>query len=252
MNKIEFFRAAKAPFKTRYGNDIGGEWVEPVERPLLRQLSPINGQVLCEIARSDAADVERALDAAHAAKDAWGRTSAAERAVILTPSRSAWKTTSPCWPRRDLGQRQADPRTDGRRPAARHRPFPLLRRRIRAQEGPISEIDQDTVAYHFHEPLGVVGQIIPWNFPLLMALLEARARRSPPAIAWCSSPPSRPRPHPRWPSWSATCCRRASSTSSTASASRPAAARLSTAHRQDRLYGETTTGRLIMQYAETT
>ena len=83
MNKPEFVRNLRANFKTRYGNYIGGEWVEPVSGRYFDNTSPVNGQVLCEIARSDAADVERALDAAHAAKDAWGRTSAAERAVIL-------------------------------------------------------------------------------------------------------------------------------------------------------------------------
>ena len=83
MTKPEFHRTAKPPFKARYGNYIGGAWVEPAAGRYFENTSPVNGQVLCEVARSDAADIERALDAAHAAKDAWGRTSAAERATLL-------------------------------------------------------------------------------------------------------------------------------------------------------------------------
>ena len=83
MNKVEFSRTAKAPFAKRYGNFIGGKWVEPRSGSYFDNISPVTGQPLCEIARSDATDVEAALDAAHAAKDAWGRTSVAERALIL-------------------------------------------------------------------------------------------------------------------------------------------------------------------------
>jgi len=82
MTKQEFSRTAKPPYKARYGNYINGQWVEPVAGRYFENPSPVNGRILCEIARSDANDVERALDAAHAAKDAWGRTSAAERSRI--------------------------------------------------------------------------------------------------------------------------------------------------------------------------
>src|SRR5690606_15126406 len=134
-------------------------------------ISPINGQVLCQVARSEAADVEAALDAAHAAKDAWGKTSAAERALILNriadrieenlPKLAAAETWDNGKPIRET--------TNADLPLAVDH-FRYFAGAIRAQEGGISEIDHDTVAYHFHEPLGVVGQIIPWNFPLLMAV----------------------------------------------------------------------------------
>ncbi len=126
--------------------------------------------MLCEVARSDAADVEAALDAAHAAKDAWGKTSAAERALILNriadrieenlPALAAAETWDNGKPIRETTAADLPLAIDH---------FRYFAGVIRAQEGGISEIDHDTVAYHFHEPLGVVGQIIPWNFPLLMA-----------------------------------------------------------------------------------
>ena len=200
MNKAEFLGVTQVPFAERYDNFIGGKWVAPVAGKYFENTSPITGKVVCEVARSDAQDIEAALDAAHAAKDAWGRTAPAERAAHPEPDRRPdGGEPRAARPRRDLGQRQADPR-DAPPPTSRSpstisaiSPAASARRKAR-----ISEIDHDTVAYHFHEPLGVVGQIIPWNFPILMAVLEARARRSPPAIASCSSPPSRRRPR----SWS--------------------------------------------------
>ena len=204
---------------------IGGKWVAPIAGKYFDNISPVTGQLVCEIARSDAPDIEAALDAAHAAKDAWGRTAPAERAQHPQQDRRPdGGEPRAARARRDLGQRQADPRDDARptsrSPSTISAISPAC---IRAQEGSISEIDHDTVAYHFHEPLGVVGQIIPWNFPLLMAVLEARAgarrrqlrraqaRRADPGLD-----------HGAGPSSSAICCRRACSTSSTASASRPA------------------------------
>ena len=170
MTKLEFVRAATPQFKTRYENYIGGEWLAPAAGRYFDNTSPVNGQVLCQIARSDAADVERALDAAHAAKDAWGATSVAERANIL--NRIAQRME-------DNLQRLAEAETwDNGKPLretlAADLPLAIDHFRyfggcIRAQEGGISQLDNDTVAYHFHEPLGVVGQIMPWNFPLLMA-----------------------------------------------------------------------------------
>jgi aldehyde dehydrogenase len=170
MTKPEFHRTAKPPFKARYGNYIGGAWVEPAAGRYFENTSPVNGQVLCEVARSDATDIERALDAAHAAKDAWGRTSAAERATLLNriaqvmEDNLALLAAAETW---DNGKPIRETMAADLPLAVDH--FRYFAGCIRAQEGGISEIDRDTVAYHFHEPLGVVGQIIPWNFPLLMA-----------------------------------------------------------------------------------
>lgn len=171
MNKVEFHRSAKPDFKKRYGNFIGGQWVEPRSGRYFENTSPINGQVLCEIARSEAADVEAALDAAHAAKEAWGKTSPAERGVILNRIADRIEenltrlATAETW---DNGKPIRETTNADLPLAVDH--FRYFAGAIRAQEGGISEIDHDTVAYHFHEPLGVVGQIIPWNFPLLMAV----------------------------------------------------------------------------------
>ena len=170
MTKQEFARTAKPPYKARYGNYIGGQWTPPAGGRYFDNPSPVNGRILCEIARSDAADVERALDAAHAAKDAWGRTSAAERANLLNRIAQVMEDNLPLlalaetW---DNGKPIRETTAADLPLAVDH--FRYFAGCIRAQEGGISEIDPDTVAYHFHEPLGVVGQIIPWNFPLLMA-----------------------------------------------------------------------------------
>jgi aldehyde dehydrogenase len=170
MNKPEFVRTGRPSFKARYGNYIGGSWIEPASGRYFDNLSPVNGQVLCEVARSDATDVERALDAAHAARDAWGRTSPAERAVILNAMAQRMEDNlavlaeAETW---DNGKPIRETTAADVPLAIDH--FRYFAGCIRAQEGGISEIDHDTVAYHFHEPLGVVGQIIPWNFPLLMA-----------------------------------------------------------------------------------
>jgi len=171
MNKVEFHRSVKPEFAKRYGNFIGGKWVEPKSGRYFENTSPVNGQVLCEVARSDAADIDAALDAAHAAKEAWGKTSPAERAVILNkiadrieanlPKLAAAETWDNGKPIRETTHADLPLAIDH---------FRYFAGAIRAQEGGISEIDHDTVAYHFHEPLGVVGQIIPWNFPLLMAV----------------------------------------------------------------------------------
>jgi aldehyde dehydrogenase len=170
MTKMEFSRTAKPPFKARYGNYIAGAWVAPAAGRYFENASPVNGRVLCEIARSDAADVERALDAAHAAKTAWGATSAADRANLLNRIAQIMEdnlqllAAAETW---DNGKPIRETTAADLPLAIDH--FRYFAGCIRAQEGGISEIDSDTVAYHFHEPLGVVGQIIPWNFPLLMA-----------------------------------------------------------------------------------
>ncbi|QXQ05944.1 aldehyde dehydrogenase family protein [Sphingosinicellaceae bacterium] len=157
--------------RTRYDNYIGGKWVAPVEGRYFDNPSPINGKTFCEVARSSAADIELALDAAHAAKDAWGQTSTTERAIILNKIADRMEENL------DL-LAMAETIDNGkpiRETTLADLPLSIDHFRyfagcIRAQEGSISEIDKDTVAYHFHEPLGVVGQIIPWNFPILMAV----------------------------------------------------------------------------------
>ncbi|MFC5068606.1 aldehyde dehydrogenase [Flaviflagellibacter deserti] len=171
MNKAEFSRSAKSPYSKRYGNFIGGKWTDPLSGKYFDNPSPVNGQVLCEVARSDARDIEAALDAAHAAKEAWGRTSVAERALMLNRIADIMEdnlellANAETW---DNGKPIRETKAADLPLAIDH--FRYFAGAIRAQEGGISEIDHDTVAYHFHEPLGVVGQIIPWNFPLLMAV----------------------------------------------------------------------------------
>ncbi|TWB13846.1 aldehyde dehydrogenase [Nitrospirillum amazonense] len=157
-------------FKSRYGNFIGGEWVPPASGEYFQNTTPITGQVICEIPRSNAEDIERALDAAHAAKRDWGRTSAADRARVLEKiaqridDNLETLATAETW---DNGKPIRETRAADIPLAADH--FRYFAAAIRAQEGGISEIDHNTIAYHYHEPLGVVGQIIPWNFPILMA-----------------------------------------------------------------------------------
>ncbi|MGO9772527.1 MAG: aldehyde dehydrogenase [Roseiarcus sp.] len=171
MTKVEVSAAMKAPFAKRYDNYIGGEWRAPRNGKYFDNVSPITGQPVCEIARSDAQDIDAALDAAHAAKAAWGRTSPAERAQVLNRIADRMEENleklalAETW---DNGKPIRETRAADIPLAIDH--FRYFAGAIRAQEGGLSEIDHDTVAYHFHEPLGVVGQIIPWNFPLLMAV----------------------------------------------------------------------------------
>ena len=157
-------------FKARYDNYIGGEFVAPVEGRYFENPSPVNGQTFCEVARSGAKDIELALDAAHAAKAAWGKTSVAERANILNQIADRMEANlemlavAESW---ENGKAVRETLAADLPLAVDH--FRYFAGCIRAQEGGISQIDENTVAYHFHEPLGVVGQIIPWNFPILMA-----------------------------------------------------------------------------------
>jgi len=157
-------------FQPQYDNFIGGQWVAPTEGAYFDVISPINGKVYTKAARGTAADVEKALDAAHAAADAWGKTSAAARSQILLQIADridanrellAYVETV------DNGKAIRETLNADIPLSADH--FRYFAGAIRTQEGGISEIDGDTIAYHFHEPLGVVGQIIPWNFPILMA-----------------------------------------------------------------------------------
>lgn len=157
-------------FKEKYANYIGGEWVDPVDGQYFENTTPVNGTVLCEIPRSNEKDIELALDAAHAAKDSWGKTSVAERSVILNKiaqvieDNVATLAEAETW---DNGKPIRETTAADIPLAVDH--FRYFAGVIRAQEGSLSQLDDDTVAYHFHEPLGVVGQIIPWNFPILMA-----------------------------------------------------------------------------------
>ena len=157
--------------RPQYDNFIGGKWVAPVQGRYFDNISPINGQVVCTVARSSSEDIELALDAAHAAREAWGRTSATERSRLLLRIADRMEE------KLDLLAmiETIDNGKPIRETTAADLPLGIDHFRyfagcVRAQEGGISEIDHDTVAYHFHEPLGVVGQIIPWNFPLLMAI----------------------------------------------------------------------------------
>ncbi len=172
MNKPEFLGAqSAAPFKPRYENFIGGQWVAPVGGRYFDNTSPINGRKITEIPRSQKEDVELALDAAHAAKVAWGRTSVTARALILNQIADRLEQNlellalAETW---DNGKPIRETTNADIPLAVDH--FRYFAGAIRAQEGSLSELDHDTVAYHFHEPLGVVGQIIPWNFPILMAV----------------------------------------------------------------------------------
>ncbi|WP_146553709.1 aldehyde dehydrogenase family protein [Rummeliibacillus sp. SL167] len=158
-------------FKDKYDNFIGGKWVPPVKGQYFENKSPVTGKVFTKAARSTAEDIELALDAAHAAKDAWGKTSAAERAKILNKIADRMEenlekiAVAETW---DNGKAVRETLNADIPLAIDH--FRYFAGAIRAQEGRTTQIDNDTVAYHFHEPLGVVGQIIPWNFPILMAV----------------------------------------------------------------------------------
>ena len=161
---------AKIQYKTRYDNFIGGQWKAPVSGEYFDVITPINGQVYTQAARSGAEDVELALDAAHAAADAWGKTPVGDRSNLLLKIADRLE--------QNLELLAYAETVDNGKPiretlnadiplAVDH--FRYFAGCLRSQEGALSEIDGNTIAYHYHEPLGVVGQIIPWNFPILMA-----------------------------------------------------------------------------------
>ena len=158
-------------FESRYEHYIGGEWVAPVKGEYFENVAPQTGQVFCEVGRGTSEDIEAALDAAWAAAPAWGASSAAERSLVLLRIADRMEENlekialAESW---DNGKAIRECLAADIPLAIDH--FRYFAGAIRAQEGGISEIDGDTVAYHFHEPLGVVGQIIPWNFPILMAV----------------------------------------------------------------------------------
>jgi aldehyde dehydrogenase len=161
---------AVVSFASRYDNFIGGQWVAPVKGQYFTNHTPVTGEAICEVAKSSAEDIELALDAAHAAKDAWARTSVTERSNILLKIADRIEenlemlAVAETW---DNGKAVRETLNADVPLSADH--FRYFAGCVRAQEGSIGEIDENTVAYHYHEPLGVVGQIIPWNFPLLMA-----------------------------------------------------------------------------------
>ncbi len=156
---------------SRYGHYIGGAWVDPVKGAYFENISPVNGKPFTEIARGTAEDIEAALDAAHAAAPAWGRASATERSNVLLKIADRMEAhledlaVIETW---DNGKAVRETLNADLPLAIDH--FRYFAGALRGQEGSISEIDETTIAYHFHEPLGVVGQIIPWNFPILMAV----------------------------------------------------------------------------------
>ncbi|MGV1785381.1 MULTISPECIES: aldehyde dehydrogenase [Agrobacterium] len=170
MNIQVQHKAGEAPFKLKYGNFIGGKWVEPKSGLYMDNLSPVTGHKICEVPRSDAADIELALDAAHQAREKWGKTSVTERSNILLKIAQRIEDNLDLIARAETWDNGKPLRetTNADIPLTIDH-FRYFAGCIRAQEGTIGEIDNDTVAYHFHEPLGVVGQIIPWNFPILMA-----------------------------------------------------------------------------------
>jgi aldehyde dehydrogenase len=179
MFEEAFATIRKKGVRSRYDNFIGGKWVAPILGKYFADNSPINGAKLAEFARSSAADVETALDAAHAIKDEWGSTSPTARAAVLNRIADRMEenlellalaeTLDNGKPIRETHNADVPLSIDH---------FRYFASCIRAEEGSVGELDKDTVAYHFKEPMGVVGQIIPWNFPLLMA-----AWKIAPAIA---------------------------------------------------------------------
>ena len=161
---------AKIAYKAQYNNFIGGKWVAPVKGQYFDVITPISGKVYTQAARSTAEDIELALDAAHAIADAWGKTAPATRANILLQIADRIEAnleTIAYAETVDNGKPIRETLAADIPLAADH--FRYFAGCIRAQEGALSDIDENTVAYHYHEPLGVVGQIIPWNFPILMA-----------------------------------------------------------------------------------
>jgi len=237
--------------KSRYDNYIGGEWVAPVKGQYFENITPVTGKPFTEIARSTAEDIDKALDAAHAAKDAWGKTSAAARSVILNQIADRIEANlqdlaiAETW---ENGKSVRETMAADLPLAVDH--FRYFAGVIRAQEGGISEIDATTVAYHIQEPLGVIGQIIPWNFPILMAVWKLA-----PALAAGNCVVMKPAEQTPWsilkvveligdllPAGVLNIVNGFGVEAGKPLASSPRIAKIA-------FTGETTTGRLIMQYA---
>ncbi|EGD44977.1 aldehyde dehydrogenase [Nocardioidaceae bacterium Broad-1] len=235
----------------RYGHYIGGQWVDPVKGAYFENISPVNGKPFTEIARGTAEDIEAALDAAHAAAPAWGKTSTTERANILLKIADVMEenltaiAVAETW---ENGKPVRETLAADIPLAIDH--FRYFAGVLRAQEGTIGEIDENTVAYHFHEPLGVVGQIIPWNFPILMAVWKLA-----PALAAGNAVVLKPAEQTPWsilklielvgdllPAGVLNVVNGFGVEAGKPLASSPRVAKVA-------FTGETTTGRLIMQYA---
>jgi aldehyde dehydrogenase len=163
-------RGSVADYRPRYGHYIGGEFVEPVRGQYFENISPVNGKPFTEVGRGTVEDIDRAVEVAWGAFESWKRTTAAERAVILNKIADRIEqnleaiAVAETW---ENGKPIRETLAADIPLAIDH--FRYFAGVLRAQEGSLSQIDEDTVAYHFNEPLGVVGQIIPWNFPILMA-----------------------------------------------------------------------------------
>lgn len=170
-------------FKSRYDNFIGGKWVAPVNGRYFDNPSPVDGSTICEVARSDSADIELALDAAHQAQATWGQTAAAERSNMLLKiaDRIEQNLETLAYVETWENGKAIRETINADLPLCVDH-FRYFAGVLRAQEGSIGQLDQHTTAYHFHEPIGVVGQIIPWNFPLLMAAWKL----APALAAGCS------------------------------------------------------------------
>ncbi|MEU2790957.1 aldehyde dehydrogenase [Streptomyces sp. NPDC007100] len=238
-------------FRTRYDHWIGGEYVPPVKGQYFENPTPVTGRPFTEIARGTAEDVERALDAAHAAAPAWGRTSPTERAQILNRIADRMEdnlqalAVAETW---DNGKPIRESTAADLPLAIDH--FRYFAGAIRAQEGTLSQLDDDTVAYHFHEPLGVVAQIIPWNFPLVMAAWKLAPALAAGNTAVLKPAEQTPASIHYWMSLVAdllppgvvNIVNGFGAEAGKPLASSPRVAKIS-------FTGETTTGRLIMQYA---
>ena len=178
FKSIEDLRESHIKLRSRYDNFIGGEWVAPVKGQYFQNITPITGKTVCEVARSTAEDVEKALDAAHKAATKWNRSAAAERALILNRIADRMEQNLDLLALAetlDNGKPIRETRAADIPLAIDH--FRYFAGCIRAQEGSLSELDHDTIAYHFHEPLGVVGQIIPVELPAADGGVEAGAGR---------------------------------------------------------------------------
>src|SRR5690349_10842615 len=235
----------------RYGHFIGGNWVEPKKGDYFENISPVNGTAFTEVGRGTAEDIEAALDAAHAAAPAWGRTSLGERSLILNRIADRIEqnlealAVAETW---ENGKAVRETLAADLPLAVDH--FRYFAGVLRGQEGSIGEVDKDTMAYHFHEPLGVVGQIIPWNFPILMATWKLA-----PALAAGNAVVLKPAEQTPWsilkvmeligdllPPGVINVVNGFGAEAGKPLASSPRVAKVA-------FTGETTTGRLIMQYA---
>ena len=157
-------------YKPRYENFIGGEWVPPVNGEYFDNPSPVDGKVFTKVPRSQKEDIELALDKAHQAREKWANTPPAKRSKILLKIADRIEANkeklalSETW---DNGKPIREALAADIPLAVDH--FRYFAGVIRGEEGSVSEIDAKTLSVHIKEPIGVVGQIIPWNFPLLMA-----------------------------------------------------------------------------------